>query len=145
MANLTVGVMRLERVASKQLLIAPTKVRVRSAGPKGRGVFASSPIRRGECIERSAALLIPKEEADDLLASFLAHYIFRTDQGRSYVIGLGSTSLFNHSASPNAEFSVTRETVSVKATRDIAMGHEITVDYGWTKRELAEAGIQTPS
>ena len=110
-----------------------------SAGA-GRGVHALRAIARGEVIESAPALLVPKAESDDVLASFLEHYIFQTDDGRHYVIGLGFTSLVNHAQRPNAEFFVTTSRLTIVARRAIKAGEEITVDYGWTAREWKRVG-----
>jgi len=117
-----------------------TKVEVRKSGRQGRGMFATQKIKSGEWIEVAPTLLIPPSEADELLTTFLAHYIFRTDRGRRYVVGLGSTSLFNHSARPNAEFFVSQHMVKIKATRAIRVGEEVLVAYGWTDREWQGVG-----
>lgn len=118
----------------------PAKVAVGPAGTKGRGVFATAPIRKGETIEVSPALLIPREEADEFLTTFMAHYIFRTDRGQRYVIALGFGSLFNHDPKANAEFFVERTHVRITAIKAIPVGREVTVNYGWTKKEWATIG-----
>ena len=118
----------------------PRKVAVKPAGSKGRGVFAALPIRKGETIEIAPALLIPREESDEFLATFLAHYIFKTDRGQRYVLALGFASLFNHDRKPNAEFFVERSHIRIAAIKAIPTGREITVDYGWTKQEWATIG-----
>jgi SET domain-containing protein len=103
-------------------------------------MFAAAPIPRGAVIEVAPVLLIPAAEADDLLTSFLGHYIFRTDRGHRYVIGLGTTSLFNHGLRPNAEFYVTTKRIRIQALKPIKTGAEVTVSYGWTAREWAMIG-----
>jgi SET domain-containing protein len=119
----------------------PVKITVKSSKGKGRGVFATARIRAGEVIETAPVLLVPKDQADVLAATFLGHYMFQTDNGRHYVIGLGLTSMVNHDDQPNAEFFATIDHVVVKATRAIAVGAEITIDYGWGQAEWASVGI----
>ena len=125
--------------SASRFFLSP-KVQVGDSGQKGRGMFTRQAVRRGEVLEVAPALLVPGNEADELLTTFLAHYIFRTDKGDRYVVGLGYTSLFNHAARPNAEFFVDNVAVTIKATRAIAAGAEVTVSYGWTKREWATIG-----
>ena len=122
-----------------RFFISP-KVQVGISGAKGRGIFAVAAIKRGEVIEVAPALLIPPDEAEEQLTTSLAHYVFRTDRGDRYVLGLGYASLFNHTSRANAEFFVTNLAVTIKATRAIAVGSEITVNYGWTKNEWANIG-----
>jgi SET domain-containing protein len=111
------------------------KVVVGRSGAKGRGMFAAGAIARGEVIEVAPVLIVPTDEADDLLTTFLGHYIFRTDRGDRYVIGLGTVSLFNHGRRPNAEFHVTLHQIKIQARQRIEAGDEVTVSYGWTARE----------
>lgn len=115
------------------------KVAIRPSPQKGRGVFATRAIRRGEIIETAPVLLVPDDEGDDLLSSFLGHYMFQTDDGRHYAIGLGLTSLINHAERANAEFYVNRERITIKATRSIAAGDEVTINYGWSKADWRDA------
>lgn len=124
---------RLPRFFQRDVEVRPTR-------RKGRGMFATVEIPARTIIERAPVLLIPGDEADEMLTSFLAHYIFRTDRGRQFVIGLGYTSLYNHSRSPNAEFSVSKDALFIKARRRIRPGEEVTVAYGWTANEWAQVG-----
>ena len=103
---------------------------VRAAGTKGRGVFAAKAFKKGEVIEVAPALRVPKGEEAIFLATFLANYLFATQEDGS-VIGLGYTSLYNHSNKPSADFFVNDTIVAIKATRNIKAGEEITLDYGW--------------
>jgi len=113
----------------------PTKVEVRYSPGKGRGVFAIKPIRRGEVIEVAPSLMVPSEDEDRLEASFLRHYLFQTDDGRHYVVAMGYVAIANHSDQSNATFDITKETSTVRATKNIKAGQEVCVDYGWTEAE----------
>jgi SET domain-containing protein len=117
------------------------KIEARPSKGKGRGVFALRAIGRGEVIETAPALLVPRSQGDDLITSFLSHYMFQTDAGGRYVIGLGFTSLFNHGDKPNAEFYASMDRIVIKARRPIAAGAEITVDYGWSESEWEAIGV----
>jgi len=108
---------------------------VRRSPGKGRGIFTAAPIARGEVVEVAPVLLVPKAQAEDLLVSFLSHYMFSTDAGGRIVIGLGYTSLYNHSRRPNCDFTVTCASLTIRALRSIDAGQEVTVSYGWTARE----------
>ena len=117
------------------LYIPAINVAIRPSQGKGRGVFATRRIRSGEAIETAPVLIVPKAQIDALSATFLEHYIFQTDSKKHLVIGLGITSLFNHGDDANAEFFITIETIVVKAKRAIAIGAEVTIDYGWGQEE----------
>ena len=118
----------------------PTGVEIRYSPGKGRGVFATRAIARGEVVETAPALTIPKSDVDHALATFLQYYVFQTDDGKHYVVGLGWVSIINHGGrKANCEFFVTRDTLSIVATRPIKAGSEVLSDYGWTKAEWAKA------
>ena len=118
-----------------------TKIEVRPSTGKGRGVFAMAAVRRGEIIESAPVLLVPTAQNDTFVASFLGHFMFQTDDGRRYAIGLGFSSMINHSDDANAVFSVSTERIVIHARRAIAAGAEVTVDYGWTAAEWGQAGF----
>lgn len=108
----------------------------------GRGVFATKALRRGEIIERSPVILLPKNEGDALLETILGRYMFQTDDNTRFVFALGLASLINHNDQANAEFFVSVESISIVAQRSIAKGDEIFHDYGWTEEEWQRAGVK---
>lgn len=126
----------------KERFKATEKLEVRRSPGKGRGVFTLKPVRKGEILETAPVLLVPAADADDLLTSFLRHYLFQTDDGRHYVIGMGFTSFINHGDDPNAAFDVSNDRLVVRALRAIPKGTEVTFDYGWNDDEWADAGIR---
>jgi SET domain-containing protein len=119
-------------------------VTVRPTQDKGRGVFAVRRIRPGEIIETAPVLLVPKGDAEKLAETFLSHYMFKSDNKKHLVIGLGLASMINHSADANAEFFVSSDRITIKALRAIPNGSEVTFDYKWTKDEWAEVGVEFP-
>lgn len=119
----------------------PVKTMVRRSPGKGRGLFAVKPIRRGEVIESSPALRVPEHERNLLEESFLKHYMFQTDDGKYYVVGLGYVAVANHSDAPNAEFDVTEDRVVIRAVKSIPVGTEVTVDYGWDESDWEAVGV----
>ncbi len=121
----------------------PTKVEVRYSPGKGRGVFATRTIRRGETIEAAPSLLVPTGDAKQIEASFLKHYIFQTDSGLDYVVATGYVAIANHADDNNAEFHVSREVSRIKAVKTIHPGDEVTVDYGWSENEWPQS-VQRP-
>ena len=117
----------------------PTKVEIRYSPGKGRGVFATKTIRRGEVIEAAPSLLVPASDTKRIENSFLKHYIFQTDSGYDYVVATGYVAIANHDDHNNAEFHVSREVSTIKAVRTIRPGEEVTVDYGWNENEWPQA------
>lgn len=84
--------------------------------------------------------MVPKNDKSKLETSFLKHYMFQTDDGKFYVVGMGYVSIANHADQPNAEFDVTTDVVVVRAIKNIPPGKEITVDYGWDEADWLEIG-----
>lgn len=118
-----------------------SKIVVRASPGKGRGVFTTRKIRAGEVIEEAPVLLVPRDQNDTLANTFLAHYMFQTDNGKRYVIALGLVSMLNHGDDANAEFFVSSDMITIKATRAISSNAEVTVDYGWRGEEWRAVGV----
>jgi SET domain-containing protein len=101
-----------------------------SASPiHGRGMFATTTIRRGVVLEKGHVLPFDDEQARD--AQIVDLYAFDFD-GKGRCLVLGSASLCNHSDTPNVEVEIdeTRSTYRLIAVRRIEHGEELFVDYG---------------
>lgn len=112
--------------------ITPPPVRVARAHGKGRGVFATRKIRKGEIFERAPVVPLTFGEWRHVSKTVLGDYAFDWGPGtRSASIVLGYGSLYNHSNTPNARFDYRlREKVYVFiALRDIAKDEEICTNY----------------
>jgi SET domain-containing protein len=110
--------------------MSDTKLEVRSAGPKGRGVFALEPIASGRRILALQGRLLPTAAlTDDLLALQVGPDLWLCSDGSLL------DDLINHSCDPNAGF-VDGETV-LYALRAIAIDEEICWDYSTS---IAEPG-----
>jgi hypothetical protein len=109
------------------------KVIVRSAGRKGRGVFAARRLGRGTLVIRNCVL--PIKVGDPALGgkSMLASYVFWL--GGRYMLCLGEGCLLNHGGSgrENLWYTYNRrlKTIDFFAARVIKAGAELTIDYGW--------------
>ncbi|KAK6431839.1 hypothetical protein LTR95_011996 [Oleoguttula sp. CCFEE 5521] len=121
--------------------------------PKGRGVFASQPLKRGTHLETSPVLILPPSEVTTHTSkTLLNHYTYNwplqvspptttspdavmsrvagSQVTQAIIFGLGS--LFNHSSNPNVVWTrdLERECVVYKTLRDIAEGEELCISYG---------------
>jgi SET domain-containing protein len=107
-------------------------IRVGTSPGKGRGVFATRRIRRGETIEEAPVVRVPEDEVAHLDATVLGDYYFlwRDDEKEAALL-LGICSLCNHSYEPAARFELhpAEFTIAFVALRDIEEGEEITVNY----------------
>ena len=112
-------------------------IEVKSAGKKGRGIFATQFIPKGTVIEKSPYISIPSKDFEELMTTVIRYYWFYVSGGKranpNCAIGLGHTSLYNHSKNPNAEWHVSSRSKTIKITtlRDIRKGQEITIHYGY--------------
>ena len=107
------------------------KIRVRRGKSRaGIGLFATDTFLRGECVIEYTGEHITHEEADKRGGK----YLFILDK-KTVVDGKGRKNLgryINHSCKPNAEAEVDEDMqkIYIKAKRKIAIGEEITYDYG---------------
>jgi SET domain-containing protein len=95
---------------------------VRNSGAKGRGVFATKPIKRGQRILALEGQLLRTDQlTDDLLALQVGQDLWLCSDGSHL------DDFINHSCDPNAGF-IDGELV-LHALRDIPAGEEICWDY----------------
>lgn len=97
---------------------------------KGRGLYASSSIKRGELIEVCELILLNMDEVNGSLESYVYGYT-----KNKAAIALGNGSLLNHSDRSNSDFSFDykKKLLLIKARKDISPGEEITINYGYSK------------
>jgi len=111
---------------------------IKETEDKGRGVFSTADIPESNIIEVCPLIIIPKSELENLDKTKLYDYYFVWDEDGSAAIALGYGSLYNHSDTPNAEFSFQKANKSliVKSISEIKIDEEITVDYTGGSGEL---------
>ena len=127
--------------------ISHKSIEVKDSPGKGRGVFATKAIEKGETIEVAPVLMVPWDDETFVLASFLQHYTFSVYGGSEKdddftAIALGYASLYNHSDKENADWRINTKCIIVFATRNIKRGEEITIDYGWDEEHRKEMSIK---
>ncbi|MEI6442798.1 MAG: SET domain-containing protein [Nostocales cyanobacterium ELA583] len=103
---------------------------LRDTETKGRGIFAQQDFAKGDLIETSAVIVIPKQQVKLITKTVLLNYYFGW-HGESGAIGLGFASLFNHSYHPNAVYikNFAKSVIDIIAYQDIREGQEITINY----------------
>lgn len=97
---------------------------------KGRGVFAVKSLFKDELIEIAPVIVIPEKEREFIDKTILTNYYYEWGE-YGIAIGLGLSSLYNHSSHPNAIYvkKLDERTIEFFAWRDIEAGEEITVNY----------------
>ena len=112
------------------MLYRSNKIYVDDSNIHGRGVFASSMIKKGEIIEECHFIKIPTDNYPQIIKD----HLFSWPKGNSedLAICLGYGSIFNHS---DNSFNADWETDTVKnkiiffATKNIHEGEEIFTNY----------------
>ena len=120
---------------------------VRKTRGMGRGVFAGRAYRKGEVIEVCPVITLAEGTVEAALGA-LDRYLFKWGKPEDRLaIALGYGSLYNHSADPNAAFEPrhARGEIAFRATRAIAAGEQILIDYGWGEADCAAFGLPAPA
>lgn len=105
---------------------------MRESPGRGRGVFASRILRRGELLEISPILVFDALEWNAHgQHTLLAHYTFNWQHGRK-AFALGYGSLYNHSRKPNVGWTrdYVRSVIVFTALSDVCQGEELFIYYG---------------
>ncbi|WP_300074424.1 SET domain-containing protein-lysine N-methyltransferase [uncultured Ruegeria sp.] len=105
---------------------------------KGKGVFATTSISKGQIIETSMAVELPDSDKETLDETIIWDYYFDTSpcefglKEKAYIL-LGYASLCNHSSVPNAAIVWSTGVLGVRgdlvSLKQIAAGEEISIWY----------------
>lgn len=110
----------------------PLQLEVRASAIHGNGVFALTAIKKGALVEKAPVILLSKEDREYLQATTLFRYYFVVpDEKTPAALGLGYSSVYNHSYTANAQYEmdVNNQCLIIKACTNIAAGEEITLNY----------------
>ena len=106
---------------------------------KGRGIFTSEQLTKGDIIELCPILKIPSGQLQLLDKTIIYEYYFLwKEEGYEACFALGYGSLYNHSPHPNAEILLdyVDQMIKFSAIQDIEAGSEISIDYQDGNRDL---------
>jgi SET domain-containing protein len=115
-------------------VIAP-KLELRPVGRKGRGVFASVRLARGELLETAPTVELSGRDTESIVGTTLDNYYFaHPDDPERGLLVFGICSLINHAEDPNVETAARRLEgvgwlLELRALRDIAPDEELTRRY----------------
>jgi uncharacterized protein len=96
----------------------------------GKGVFATSTIKKNEVIEIAPIIKLSKADTKFIDKTFLYNYYYEwKNQGSAIALGYGS--VYNHSYQPNAcyDLDYAHDRIVFKALRTIKPGEEIRNNY----------------
>jgi hypothetical protein len=105
-----------------------------------RGVFAEKRFKAGDTVEIAPVILLSKDERSVLQATLLFSYYFIAGPAEDRIaVGLGYSSLYNHSYRANAIYSISekRALITIRAYRDILPREEITLNYNGAPDDLS--------
>ncbi len=119
--------------ADRSLLEAPRHpaMRIAEIPGKGRGVIAGDPIAEDDLLE--VVPVLPFAQRPDGVTTSADDYCFYWDEPPfEEAVAFGMLSLMNHSPEANAIFvtDIPARVIRVYAARAIAVGEEITINYG---------------
>ncbi|MBF0225212.1 MAG: SET domain-containing protein-lysine N-methyltransferase [Desulfobacterales bacterium] len=102
---------------------------IKECNGKGRGVFSNFKISKGATIEKAPVIILPLAQWDNVEKTILNDYCY--NWGTDAAVGLGFSSLYNHSYNPNACYLKKFEEgfLEIIALKDIQEDEEITVNY----------------
>jgi uncharacterized protein len=110
----------------------PSGVEVKQSNIHGRGVFACKKFISGEVIETAPLILLSAADKDFLQTTSLFSYYFLIENAATpAALGLGYSSIYNHSYVANAVYSISLKDACliIKACKTILPGDEITLNY----------------
>lgn len=107
------------------------KIVIKETKKKGRGVFATARIKKGEVIEVCPVVVLPYKDRKLIDKTKVHDYYFYWGPKNQPAIALGYGSIYNHSYEPNAEYdqNVKKKIITFTALRNIDKGEEICTNY----------------
>ncbi len=130
------------------MILQPSGVTVQPSPIHGLGVFSRHIISKGALIERAPLILLETSDKEYLQHTTLYHYYFVVKNSKTpAALGLGYSSLYNHSYHANAryEVSVRNQCLDIIAVRAIAAGEEITLNYNGRVDDNSQVFFPNPS
>lgn len=104
-----------------------------------RGVFATSPIKKGTYVIEYTGEKISKSESE---RRSQAHGVYLFDLNTRVdidgAVGGNGAHLINHSCAPNADATLDDNRIMIEANRRIRHGEEISYDYGFDTEDYED-------
>ena len=135
----------LLRLFNKNKNYQPAGITVKPSQVHGRGVFSCKKIKSGEVIETAPVILLQAGDKEFLRTTSLFSYYFLIDNADTpAALGLGNSSLYNHSYNANAVYTVCLKDTCliIKACKEIKPGEEITLNYNGKSNDATPVYFQ---
>lgn len=111
---------------------SPGHLMISRTADRGRGVFTTKKILKGETIEVCPMIVFSAKDRLSVNDTFLYEYYFEWgNNGKKGALAMGYGSLYNHDYTPNAKYvpDFDFNVLEFVSLRDIEAGEEITVNY----------------
>jgi hypothetical protein len=97
----------------------------------GRGVFAAERIAAGETVEICPVIVVAAGEIDALEQTALRDHWYGWGDDGDAAVAMGHGSFYNHADDPSCTYEVhdVLDALVIVASRDVAEGEELTIDY----------------
>ena len=95
--------------------------------PAGLGLFAYSPVKKGECVIEYKGKVLSKKQEDESNSLYL--FLVSKHKTIDGAARSNTARYINHSCRPNCEIETWGQRVWVMAKRTIKPGEELTYDY----------------
>lgn len=126
------------RFFSTDKIYKPAGIEVRPSSLHGRGVFACKKFTSGAVIETAPLILLSAADKAFLqTTSLFSYYFLIADAATPAALGLGYSSVYNHSCKANAVYTIDlkKAALIIKACKTILPGNEITLNYNGTPND----------
>ena len=115
-----------------------SKVEVRVVPGKGRCVFTTKDVAKGELLMADHIILVPGDQSDFTDQTTVGRYVFQWNEDDDLCVVLGYGSLINHGLPENVSLvsNYKDQMMEFYALDDIKAGEELCYDYGHDADEL---------
>lgn len=106
------------------------KIIIKESSIQGLGVFASEKIDSGETLEKCPFLVFPQNKTEKIPC--FSNYTFCWPRGENWThhaLVMGYGSYYNHSETPNAEWTTDENSFIFYTIKPIEEGEEILINY----------------
>lgn len=119
---------------------------IRSSPKRGRGVFTTKTLRKGEIIEVSPVIVLTEQERKTIEKTLLFHYVFEWGNDKKKAcVALGYVSMYNHNYTANCEYEMDykKREMTIKTVRDVKKGEELFVNYNADPNDKTKVWFDT--
>ncbi len=123
----------------------PAGIAIKQSSIHGKGVFACKKFKSGVVIETAPLILLTAADKAFLQGTSLFSYYFLIDAADTpAALGLGYSSVYNHSYTANAVYTISLEKCAlvIKACNVILPGDEIFLNYNGTPGDATPVYFQ---